>query len=516
MKVVSVAQMQKAERDCAQFGLSLAQLMENAGLAVANQMRSTLGDLRHQTIAILAGPGNNGGDGLVAARHLHDWGVKVMVYLCGPRPSPQLDQVSSRGIPCIEGITDDNCGYLIKWLKESTAVLDALLGTGTSRPITGLLLKSLNVLAEARKARPNLRLFCLDLPSGLNADSGACDPATPFADFTLTLGFPKFGLLQSDGLVRSGRVIALDIGIPSQVVENLEVEFLSDEYVARLLPARLQSSHKGSYGSVLALTGSVNYPGAAYLACTASLRAGAGLTTLAIARGLLPILAGKLTEVTYLPLPEAGQDILSRDALPLLVGRLGDFECLLLGCGLGQREEVRDLVSDLLTGPPEHLPSLVIDADGLNLLIKIPDWQKLLPGKAIFTPHPGEMSRLLNKPIAEIQINRFSLARQAAQQWQQTVVLKGAYTLIAGPDGRTMVSPFANPGLSSAGTGDVLAGVIAGLVAQGLKLPQAAACGVYLHAKAGEIVRQRLGEAGMLASDLLPALPEAIRQLKQR
>jgi hydroxyethylthiazole kinase-like uncharacterized protein yjeF len=517
MKIVTVNQMQQAERDCAKFGISLDMLMENAGKAVAGETRGILGDLKKQNVLVLVGPGNNGGDGLVTARHLYDWGIeRVKVYLCGKRAEndPNLEQVKRRSIHYREIDNDTNLSKFGEWLSEATGVLDAVFGTGKSRPLSGIFAQVLSSVSVEKVRRPGLRVIALDLPSGLNADTGAVDPSTPFADNTITLGFPKVGLFNLPGAEKAGKIKAVDIGIPTQLVDYVKTELLTDSWARSVLPRRPLVSHKGTYGKIMALVGSINYPGAAYLACTGTLRVGAGLTTLAIAKSLQPVLAAKLTEVTYLPLPESEPGILSPASLDLLCGELPQYDILLAGCGVGPSPSVKNLLEKLLLDPRIKLPSVVLDADAINALAQIPDWWQRFKDNAVMTPHSGEMSRLLDKPVAEIQQDRIETTRKAAVKWHKTLVLKGAYTVIASADGGVRVSPFANPGLSSAGTGDVLAGAIAGMAAQGLSLPDAAACGVYLQGIAGEMVKSELGEAGMLASDLLLALPKAIRQLK--
>ena len=305
----------------------------------------------------------------------------------------------------------------------------------------------------------------------------------------------------------------VDIGIPSNLVESVTIELMTAELVRSLLPSRPLGANKGTFGKAMVVAGSINYIGAAYLACNGALRAGAGLVTLATAVSLLPVLAAKLTEVTYLPLPESSPGIISPEAAGLIAQEMTDYDVLLIGCGLGHRQAVTELVKATLFDT--KMPSaLVLDADALNALAAIPGWWQRLPDDAILTPHPGEMARLAGVSIAEVQSNRAGLAKKMAQEWHKTVVLKGAYTVIAGPEGRVRVSPVANPGLASAGTGDVLAGAVAGLVAQGLGLFDAASAAVYLHGEAGEMVKERLGDAGMLASDLLPVLPRAIKRLK--
>ncbi|MBN1191124.1 MAG: NAD(P)H-hydrate dehydratase [Dehalococcoidales bacterium] len=518
MKIVSVAQMQQAERDCSQFGISLDQLMQVAGKAVAEEVHRLVGDIRRANILVLIGPGNNGGDGLVAARHLYDWGAgRIKVYLCERRkyPDVNLEEVKKRGIHYCELQNDVNFNKFSEWLSEAGIVLDAVFGTGKSRPLTGTFAHILGEVNEARRKRSDLRVIALDLPSGLNADSGLVDPSTPSADNTITLGFPKTGLYNLPGAEKAGKISLVDIGIPHSLVDHIQTRLLGPKGVKAILPGRSLIAHKGTHGKIMALTGSINYPGAAYLACSSTLRVGAGLTTLAIARSLYPVLAVKLTEVTYVPLPESSAGLLSTDAVEMVCRQLPQYDVLLAGCGSGQSQPVKDLIESLLVKSSLKLPRVVLDADGINILAGIPEWWKTFKDNAVLTPHAGEMSRLLGRTVTEVQSDRISLAREAAAQWHKTVVLKGAYTVIAAPDGRVNVSPFANAGLASAGTGDVLAGAVAGMAAQGLELFEAASCAVYVHALAGEMVKEKTGDAGMLAGDLLPFLPLAIRQLKE-
>jgi NAD(P)H-hydrate epimerase len=246
------------------------------------------------------------------------------------------------------------------------------------------------------------------------------------------------------------------------------------------------------------------------------MRVGAGLVTLATARSLQPILASKLTEVTYAPLPEASPGVIASSAAREVFKRLADYDVLLMGCGLGQHPETMKFISTvLLKMPPSLSPAIILDADALNALAQTPQWWRTLAKDAILTPHPGEMSRLSRISMKKIGQDRLTTARQQATRWNKTVVLKGAHTIVASPDGTARVSGWANPGLASAGTGDVLAGAIAGMLAQGLPYPAAATCGVHLHGLAAEMVRQEMGDAGMVASDLLPALPRAIKKVKE-
>jgi hydroxyethylthiazole kinase-like uncharacterized protein yjeF len=515
MKIVTSEQMRQIDQECTRLGTPTSVLMENAGKAVAEETRRSLDTMDNQHILCLIGPGNNGGDGLVAARYLHDWGARVSLYLCSQRPpdDANLELVQERGITCVEAAQDENMEKFDDLLASATCIVDALLGTGRMRPLEGIFKQVLDKVGIARKNQ-NLYIMAVDLPSGLDADSGAVDPACLYADSTVTLAFPKPGLFGFPGAERVGKLKIADIGIPEHLADSVTTDLMTSDWARAVLPERPLNANKGSFGRVLVTAGSINYIGAAYLACNGALRVGAGLVTLATAASLQPILASKLTEVTYLPLPESQPGVISAEAAELVTGQSGQYNALLLGCGLGQSPSAVKFVSSLLS--EKKVPPLVLDADALNILANLPDWWQQLTDNAILTPHPGEMSRLCGLSTEEVQLNRSGIARRFAAEWRKTVVLKGAYTVIATPDGYCRISPFANPGLASAGTGDVLAGAIAGLVAQGLSLFDAGSLGVYLHGEAGEMIRNMLGDAGMIATDLLPALPVVIKQLKNR
>ncbi|MDD4875931.1 MAG: NAD(P)H-hydrate dehydratase [Dehalococcoidales bacterium] len=518
MKIVTISQMRKIEEECARIGLPSSVLMENAGKAVAEEVKNILNDFNWQKILFLIGPGNNGGDGLVAARYLHDWGLKVKLCFFGRR-SPEdinLKLVRERNITCIEIREDKDLVELDEILLSTNIVIDALFGTGKSRPLSGSYVSVLEKVTKAKKETAALHIIALDLPSGVDADSGAEDPACLFADSTITLGFPKWGLFKFPGAERAGKITIADIGIPGQLAEQIMDELITEECVRLLLPKRSAQANKGSFGKVLVVAGSVNYIGAAYLACSGAMRVGAGLVTLATAASLQPILASKLTEVTYLPLNEANPGIISIDAARTIHQEINRYNVLLMGCGMGQNKSVIEFMKSILFDLGQELPSIVLDADALNSLAKIPGWWRQLADNVIITPHAGEMARLMEVSVDEVQSDRVSIAKKAAYDWHKTVVLKGAHTVVAAPDGRSKISSVTNPGLASAGTGDVLAGVIAALLAQGLSLYNAATLGVYLHGEAGEVVRKKLGDTGMIASDLLPMLPLVIKQLKEK
>jgi NAD(P)H-hydrate epimerase len=386
------------------------------------------------------------------------------------------------------------------------------------------------------------RVLAVDVPSGLDCDSGAVDPATLPADSTVTFAFPKRGQFLFPAAAYLGELWVADIGIPPELASEIPIEVSTPSLVRSILPARPLNAHKGTFGKVMVVAGSPNYTGAAYLAASAAARAGAGLVTLGIADSLHPILASKLAETTFLLLPH-DTGVLAPSAVRPLLEKLGDYDALLLGPGLGRDEKTQDFVAQLIgpeaggkkghlgfvepatpgTRAGRRLPPLVIDADGLNALSELPNWAHALPPLTVLTPHPGEMARLLDATVAEVEADRVQVARRAATEWNAVIVLKGAYTVIAGPpseheaeaDAAVYVNPFANPALASAGSGDVLAGTIASLLAQGLAPLEAAVAGAYVHGLAGELARQEIGAAGALAGDLLPRLPTSIQRISR-
>lgn len=517
MRIVTVDEMRDLERRSAAEGVTTDALMERAGLAVARVAWREMDSRPGTRALVLVGPGNNGGDGLVAARHLQAWGAHVTAYLCGPRPPEDLKAHPARAAGVQVAAANDDLALtgLRRLMGDARLVVDAVLGTGKARPIAGPLSAMLAALREERILRPDLKLLALDLPTGLDADTGEADPACPAADVTVTLGCPKAGLLRFPGAAKVGRLVVADIGIPLHLTQDPSLDLMTPRWARGVLPQRPRNAHKGTFGRALVVAGSPAYIGAAYLACMGVARAGAGYVTLAVSPSIHPILAAKLTEATYLLLPEEDSDGFPQEAAQRIREGARDCDVLLLGCGLGQRAPTEALVRQLLHSSPALDIPLVLDADGLNLLAGIPGWWGRLKAPAVVTPHPGEMARLLGEKVERVEEDRVEVARAAAARWGVTVLLKGAFTVVASPQGRVRVSPFANPALATAGTGDVLAGVVASLVAQGLSPFDAAGAGVFLHAAAGELVAREVGPAGAIASDLLPRLPLALRALRE-
>lgn len=514
MKIVTAAQMRRIEDRSEALGVSKDALMENAGLSIARRIRQLLAPLIGAPVTVLVGPGNNGGDGLVAARHLHRWGASVTVYICRDRrsPDPKLDAVKALGVPIISASSDVGLAHLNALLDSAHMAVDAVLGIGSIRPIQSTLRDILTLLAKARAECPHLRLLAIDVPSGMNADSGDADAASVPADITLSMGYPKTGHYAYQAAPLIGALEVADIGLPPGADHDAPLSLMTAAHMRTLLPHRPAASHKGSFGKALVVAGSSNYIGAAYLAATAATRVGSGLVTIALPAAIQTAVASKATEPTYLPLPETSPGVIAPTAAADVLDALRDCDSLLLGCGMGQADDTRRFIESVLYSD-KRLPPAVIDADGLNALAQTPHWWERIPDLAILTPHPGEMARLTGMSTREVQSDRIGIAMESAARWRKIVVLKGAYTVVAFPGG-AMLSPFANAGLASAGTGDVLAGSIAGLLSQGVSPQDAAALGVYLHGLAGERARARLGDTGMIASDLLPELPLAIKALR--
>ena len=461
MKLVTAAEMRHLEQQAVKHGVSLLDLMQNAGQAVATEIAGIFDPIAAKKIVILVGPGNNGGDGLVAARHLKAAGALVNVYLLASRDPNDivLREAFTAGLTPIEARMDVGFERLRGILDDADIVLDAVFGTGLTRSINGAPAAALALVAEARDNRPEMAVVALDLPSGLNADTGAVDESTLAADFTVTLGHAKRGFFLFPGADYTGQILVADIGIPEDLGDDIATEVLDEHSVLELIPERPSDAHKGSFGKVLVVAGSEEYIGAAALVCQAAARAGAGLVTLASRKSLHPVFASKLTETTHLVLPETGGGDFAPETVTLVADRLKDYDAVAIGPGLGQAPGTVEFIHGVLSALPEGVRP-VLDADALNALALTKDWWQAFDYPAVLTPHPGEMARLTGLTVEQVEGDRIGIARRYAELWQQTVVLKGAHTIVASPDGRVAVSPSANPGLATAGTGDVLTGVI--------------------------------------------------------
>lgn len=510
MKVVTVDEMREIERRAdAEYELTSPTLMEYAGRSVAEHLRLYLdGDVSDRDVLVLVGPGNNGGDGRVMARYLADWGAQMTLYAWKERRL----EVGARYIP-----VGDDLAAVREAISHADVIADALLGTGHSRPLDPTMRQLLALVREEKRRRPQLTVLAVDLPSGLNADTGAVDEGTIPADLTVTLAFPKVGLLLFPGASYIGELFVGGIGLPDTMAIPVDFEMLDTDFVRPLLPPRPLNSNKGMFGKVMIVAGSSLYIGAAYLAAAAAGRVGAGLVTLATTAERAPVYATRLPEATYhlLPPEPASPD----DRAASILDGLEGYRALVVGPGLGQSDDTRAFLERIFAGitqmPEDERPHIIVDADGLNNLSYVERWWERLPAHTVITPHPGEMARLRGgERVSGGGPDRIDVIRQAARDWNLVVVLKGAASLIASPEGHLRVNWPGNPALASAGTGDVLSGCVGGLLAQGQQPFEAATAAVYLHSRAGYLVSERLGDAGLLASDLLPEIPVAIRDTK--
>ncbi len=509
MHIVTVAQMRELEAQAdRQYGLTGPILVENAGKSAADLFEAHL--LPHHTmndleVLFLIGPGNNGGDGLVMAQHLQEMGAMISLYRW------KEQRITVRGQDISESETQSE---LESAIGSADYIVDSLLGTGNSRPLPENMRSLLARIQQEREKRPELQVVAVDLPTGLNADTGEVDPGAIHADTTITLACPKQGFFFFPGRDYIGNLYLGEIGLPPEIESDIQAEMLNDDLLRGLLPPRPLESNKGTFGKVMLLCGSFPYPGSAFLAGSAAGRVGAGLITLAVTEKMLPIYASSFHEATFVILPPEEAESFERSKA--LTDTLEGYRSLLIGPGLGQAPNTRDVILQVLeylrSLPEEKRPHLVVDADGLNNLSKLEHWWTLLPKGTVITPHPGEMGRLCGGiKVSGGNIDRLELARSKAKEWQVTLVLKGACTIITAPGGRTCINLLANPALAAAGTGDVLAGMIAGFSAQeGMQPFDAASASVYLHTVAAGIVSKEMGHAGMLASDLLPELPRAM------
>ena len=542
MKLVTVSQMKAIESQADASGLTYAQMMENAGRGLAAIVHDLGEDNGWEEVLGLVGPGNNGGDTLVALAHLARAGWRARAY-CIKRKIKK-DELAQRlldaGGEIILAEEDDESDSLAAFLESADMLLDGLLGTGIQLPlkseIANLLFATQSILASLDE--PPF-IVAVDCPSGVDCDTGAAADETLPADLTVTMACVKQGLLRFPAYDLVGELDVADIGLPDDLPALADLpRFVPDfEWVADHLPPRPSDAHKGTFGTALIAGGSVNYTGAAYLSAKAAYRVGAGLVTLAVPAPLHAALAGHLPEVTWLLLPHE-LSVISRDATNVMMDNLKRATALLVGPGLGMETTTREFIEKLLGesyslkkntihmgftheavnqkgGEEEKLPPLVVDADGLKLLAQIPDWHKKLPAQTVLTPHPGEMSVLTGLSKDDIQNNREFIAEKYAKEWGHTVVLKGAFTVIAAPEGKTAILPFASPALARAGTGDVLAGLIVGLRAQGVDAVEAAVAGAWIHAQAGLTALSEVGSAAsVLAGDVLDCVNDVMGELE--
>lgn len=539
LKILTVEEMMAIEKKADAGGLTYDQMMQNAGRSIAQEILRRRPAIDGQRVLILAGSGNNGGDGLVVAHHLEQAGAEVSVYLSKPRSDADanLARLTDREILIADAEDDQRFRVLRNAVGAADVLVDALLGTGLKLPLRGSAQEILEKTQTSLRARagPPPYVVAVDCPSGLDCDTGEIAQEALAADLTVTLAAVKRGLLRFPGAEKVGEVVVGDIGLKETAsdLEDIDLDLATAEGVAPWLPPRPRNSHKGTYGRAVIVGGSITLPGAAALAGIGAYRAGAGLVTLAVPSAIQSLLAPQLPEATWLLLPHE-MGLLNVSAVEVLNDELAGVDALLVGPGLGQDKLTEDFMARVLgVEVAAHrgklgfvakemedelaaagLPPLVVDADALKLLAAVPDWPQRLPTDSVLTPHPGEMAVLTGVDKAELQEDRVESARKYAAEWGHVVVYKGAFTVVAAADGRATVLPFATSALATAGTGDVLAGALVGLLAQGVEPYQAAVLAGFIHGRAGELAAAAMGsEAAVMAGDVGEHLSDAMAEL---
>jgi hydroxyethylthiazole kinase-like uncharacterized protein yjeF len=514
MYLVTASEMQEMDRRTIEdFGLPGMVLMENAGRGATRFLFEQFPDIENKRVGVIAGRGNNGGDGFVMARYLKQKGIHVQVYLLATANRVQGDAAANLkflkplDIPLVE-IPDE--ASFFKYQSEMAGVevwIDAILGTGLKSDVKGFFKTVIGFINGLNK-----RVFAVDVPSGLNSDSGQACGACIRASATATFAFAKTGHIIYPGVQYTGALDIVDIGIPPHIVEEVMPRqwLLTRDRIQSCLPPRIPDAHKGATGHLLVVAGSPGKTGAAAMTAISALRSGAGLVTLGIAETLNPVLESQVLEAMTAPLPETQPGVLGESALDTIINLMEGKKCIAIGPGLGQAEKTQNLVQKIVKS--STIP-LVVDADGLNSLAGHAQILKKARSPVILTPHPGEMARLMDTGVGAVQQDRIKCARDFATGFNVHLILKGARTVVAHPDGRVFINPTGNAGMASGGMGDVLTGIIAGLLVQGLSSECACRAGVYLQGAAADSLVETIGPYGYLAGDVMRAIPGEIKKI---
>lgn len=533
MKLVTPIEMKTIEKDADANGLTYAMMMRNAGERLAEVILESYSDLRDSLALGLVGAGNNGGDTLVALVRLAKEGWKCRAYVAPGRPAddPLMKELENAGGQITHAEKDKNFSTLKSLKKETGVLLDGFLGTGFRLPMRPEIGK---ILKAAGEGLGQVVVAAVDCPSGVDCETGEAADETISADLTVCMAAVKTGLLSFPAADYTGELHVVDIGLPGDLAGWKEIKrrVADEDWVRSVLPNRPLNAHKGTFGSAMVVGGSVNYTGAVMLAGKSAYLGGCGLARLAIPGSIHTAIAGALPEATWVILPH-DTGVIAEAAADVVLKNLDRITCLLIGPGMGMEETTELFLKRLFenrmksgvkagigfvmvaqeSSPinADPLPPLVVDADALKLIVRMKDWWKVLPSGSVLTPHPGEFAVMTGLTMEQIAQDRLGLAEKYARDWEQIVVLKGANTVIASPDGRTAAVAAASPALARAGSGDVLAGLIAGLLAQKMGAFEAAAAGAWIHARAGLLAADWIGcDASVLASDIQNAIPEVM------
>ncbi len=512
MEILTAKEMREIDRKAIEdYGIPGPVLMENAGIQTVIALEEKFQDLSKKRVSVFTGKGNNGGDGAVVARHLFEKKVKVEIFLfakkddTSPDAKINLDIARNMGVPIHEIESLDQLKNFKSHLNHSHIFIDALLGTGIKPPVKGVLRSVISFLNDLNKFT-----LAIDIPSGLNSDHGNVEGEVFKADMTVTFCRPKRCHFLCPAADLVGELKVVDISIPDKIVcnEKIKVHTIDRNNIGFLFQERKQSSHKGTYGHLLVIGGSAGKGGAAAMAGLSALRIGTGLVTLAVPQSVNSSIEMNPIEVMSIPLPETKEGSIDFAAKDKLLESINGKSAVLIGPGISTQQETIDLLIAII---PEIKVPLLIDADGLNCLAEHLYVLQKAKGQVIITPHPGEMARLTRETVKDVQADRTGIAGKFAADYNVIVVLKGVGTIIAIPDGNSFINTTGNPGMATAGTGDVLAGMAAGLLAQKVTPPNASKAAVYLHGLAGDRVSQEKGQVSLIASDLIEVIPSILK-----
>jgi len=536
MDIVTVSQMITLEKEASERGLGYDQMMMNAGIALAEVIQERYGHTQSRNILGLIGSGNNGGDTLIALSELakKEWQATAYLVKSRKKNDPLVLSVIQNDGQVISIDEDASFDELRELIKKSDIILDGILGTGFELPLRKAISALLKVLSEFDTLP---EIVAVDCPSGVDCDTGKTAGETLHANLTVCMAAIKKGLLKFPAFEYVGELVVVDIGLPKSLSEfmNIQAYIVNQDIVRTILPARPLDAHKGTFGTCMIVGGSTNYCGAVLLSVESAYRIGAGLVRAAIPGAIYDVIAGQLPECTWIVLPHS-MGVINSTASAVIQENIDRVGVMLIGPGVGQEKETLDFLKDLLQFAETYTrkaeigfssqskiieqtkrlnqPTMVFDADALKLLPNINNWYQMLNQMAVLTPHPGEMAVLTGLTIDEVQKDREGVVKKFAAKWGHVVVLKGAVTLIASPDGRTAFIPIATPALASAGTGDVLSGMITGLIAQGMKAFDAAVAGAWLHARAGVAAAKKQGQTiSVIARDVIDQIPFVLKDI---
>ncbi|MCJ7564422.1 MAG: NAD(P)H-hydrate dehydratase [Candidatus Aminicenantes bacterium] len=515
MKVLTSKEMREIDRKTIEeIGIPGPVLMENAGIRITGAILKRFPRITEENVVIVAGKGNNGGDGFVVARHLFNLGARPNVLLLASKQELKGDAALNLGIAEKIGVEIAEVTKIEEWKKHriglfhASVIVDAIFGTGLLKPAEGLYATAIEDINKA----PGFKV-AVDIPSGLSSDTHLLIGPAVKADLTVALAAPKIGHVLPPAEEYVGELVISDISIPPFLFEDesLKLEVIEKKDALPYVQKRKRDSHKGTYGHLFVLAGSLGKTGAAVMAAKAALRMGAGLVTVGTPQSCWPVIARSMMELMTEALPETPQKTISEAALPMVLDLLKGKDAVLIGPGISAHPSTAKLVVSLM--PKIKVPA-VIDADGLNILAENPDALKSFSCPAVLTPHPGEFARLIRRSNKDVLDNRLELAAEFAEKYKVFLVLKGYRTLVATPRGKIFINPTGNPGMATGGSGDVLSGMIASLIIQEKNMLGATAAAVYLHGLSGDIGAKRIGERPLIAGDLIKYLPQALKEME--